>query len=47
MTIELVVAPGPALTREQFLATHPPYSVALDGYVFGEPWLDVDGPYRG
>jgi len=46
MTIELVVAPGPALTREQFVSTHAPYSVALDGYVFGEPWLDVAGPYR-
>ncbi len=46
--ITLVVRPGPALTREQFLATHPPYSVALDGYVFGEPWLalEPDGPYR-
>jgi len=48
MSIELVVRPGPALTREQFLATHPPYSVALDGYVFGEPWLHhtPGGPYR-
>ena len=46
MAIELVVAPGPALTREQFTTTHAPYAVALDGYVFGEPWLDVDGPYR-
>jgi hypothetical protein len=48
MSIELTVKPGPALTREQFLATHPPYSIALDGYVFGEPWLAVQpsGPYR-
>ncbi|HEU0030312.1 MAG TPA: hypothetical protein VFQ53_06765 [Kofleriaceae bacterium] len=48
MAIELVVRPGPALSREQFLATHEPYSVALDGYVYGEPWLYVgpDGPYR-
>jgi hypothetical protein len=48
MTIEVSVRPGPALTREAFLATHPPYSVALDGYVFGEPWLVVtpDGPFR-
>ena len=46
--IELVVRPGPALTREQFLAAHPAYSVALDGYVFGAPWLATtpDGPYR-
>lgn len=46
--IELVVRPGPALTREQFLSTHGPYAIALDGYVFGEPWLEVGprGPYR-
>lgn len=48
MSIELVVRPGPALTREQFLSTHAPYAIALDGYVFGEPWLHVapGGPYR-
>jgi hypothetical protein len=48
MAIELIVQPGPALTREQFIASHPPYSVALDGFVFGEPWLYVGetGPYR-
>ena len=48
MSIELVVRPGPALMREQFLATHEPYAIALDGYVFGEPWLLVTpkGPYR-
>ena len=48
MSIELEVRPGPALTRAQFLSTHAPYAVALDGYVFGEPWLHVSaaGPYR-
>lgn len=48
MSIELIVRPGPALTREQFLSTHEPYAIALDGYVFGEPWLHVEakGPYR-
>jgi hypothetical protein len=48
MGIELVVRPGPAITRDQFLSTHPPFSVALDGYVFGEPWLRVTdrGPFR-
>lgn len=48
MSIELFVRPGPALTREEFLKTHPPYSIALDGYVFGEPWLVVapEGPWR-
>jgi hypothetical protein len=46
--IDLVVRPGPALTREQFLGSHPGYSVALDGYVFGAPWLTStpEGPYR-
>jgi hypothetical protein len=48
MAIDVVVRPGPALTRAQFLDTHEPYSVALDGYVTGEPWLHVtsSGPYR-
>src|SRR5688572_17761367 len=48
MAIEIAIKPGPALTREEFLATHPPYSIALDGYVFGQPWLEVTaaGPYR-
>ena len=48
MAIEINVKPGPALTREEFLNTHPPYSIALDGYVFGEPFLEVThaGPYR-
>ena len=48
MSIELIVRPGPALTREQVLSTHQPYAVALDGYVFGEPWLHVTpaGPFR-
>ena len=46
--IELQVVPGPAVTREAFLRTHPPYSIALDGYVHGAPFLDVrdDGPRR-
>jgi hypothetical protein len=48
--IELVVKPGPAIHRSEFLATHPPFSIALDGYVFGQPFLVQDdtgrGPYR-
>jgi hypothetical protein len=46
--IALEVQPGPALTRDAFLASHPPFSIALDGYVYGEPWLEVrpEGPYR-
>ena len=48
MSVTLHVKPGPAVTREQFLDTHPPFSVALDGYVHGEPFLvqRPDGPYR-
>ncbi|HEY8079573.1 MAG TPA: hypothetical protein VIF62_35830 [Labilithrix sp.] len=48
MPITIEVRPGPAITKDVFLAEHPPYSIALDGYVFGEPWLAVTpkGPYR-
>jgi hypothetical protein len=36
------------MARARFVAEHPPFSIALDGYVFGEPWLHVAdaGPYR-
>lgn len=36
------------MRREEFRATHPPFSIALDGYVQGEPYLDITdrGPYR-
>lgn len=46
--IEVFVRPGPALSREQFIATHPPYAIALDGYVGTEPFLHMTpaGPYR-
>jgi hypothetical protein len=46
--IDLVVAPGPAVTKDTFLAG-PGHAIALDGYVFGPPFLVVDGargPYR-
>jgi hypothetical protein len=43
--IELTVKPGPAISRDEFVATHPPFSIALDGYVSGEPFL-APGPYR-
>lgn len=48
MPIDLVVKPGLTVTKSEFLATHPPYSIALDGYVFGEPFLStqVNGPHR-
>jgi len=46
--IELHVRPGPGISRTEFLATHTPYAIALDGYVAGEPFLEVrpDGPFR-
>lgn len=42
------IAPGAVYTREEFLASHPPFSIALDGYVKGEPFLmtTAGGPYR-
>lgn len=48
MSIDLIVRPGPALTRDQFLESHPGYGIALDGYVFGAPFLirTAVGPYR-
>jgi len=46
--IELHVRLGPSLTREEFVRKHPPYSIALDGYVGTEPFLHLTpaGPYR-
>lgn len=46
--IELHVERCAGLTREGFVATHPPYSIALDGYVATEPFLELTatGPYR-
>jgi hypothetical protein len=46
--IELHVRPGPGISRAEFVASHPPYSIALDGYVAAEPFLDLaaDGPRR-
>jgi hypothetical protein len=46
--IELHVRPGPAHTRAAFVAEHPPFSIALDGYVHGEPFLELTdrGPFR-
>src|SRR4051794_9167074 len=46
--IELEVRLGPGLARADFVASHPPYSIALDGYVAAEPFLQLrpDGPMR-
>ena len=44
-TIDLNVEPGTVLTWEQFIATKPPYSIALDGYVSGSTRFTPQGPY--
>jgi hypothetical protein len=48
VAVSLKIVPGQTLTRAEFLANHPPYSIALDGYVHGEPFLEMTpaGPYR-
>lgn len=48
MAVDLKIVPGKTVTRDEFLKTHPPYSIALDGYVKGEPFLATTarGPYR-
>lgn len=43
---ELRVVPGSGIAREEFVTTYPRYSIALDGYVRGAPFLDVYGPRR-
>jgi hypothetical protein len=46
--ITLEVQPGPGLDKVEFIKTHPPYSIALDGYVSTEPFLHTtpEGPFR-
>ncbi len=46
--MSLKIVPGKTVSRDQFVATHPPFSIALDGYVTGEPFLHLadKGPYR-
>ena len=48
MAVTLKICPGKTISREEFVATHPPFSIALDGYVQGEPFLALGerGPYR-
>ena len=43
--IELQALPGVVVSWDQFCASHPPYSIALDGYVDGIPDFDPSGPY--
>lgn len=44
-TIILTAEPGTVLTWDQFKATKPPYSIALDGYVSGPTKFTHHGPY--
>jgi hypothetical protein len=48
MAINLKILPGRIVTRDDFISSHPAYSIALDGYVSGEPFLEIrpHGPYR-
>ena len=48
MAIDLKILPGRIVTPDDFLTSHPPYSIALDGYVAGQPFLEMrpNGPYR-
>ncbi|MBT8492143.1 MAG: hypothetical protein KJO07_03705 [Deltaproteobacteria bacterium] len=48
MAIDLKIVPGKTVTQDEFLQTHPPFSIALDGYVQGQPFLipTASGPYR-
>ncbi len=44
--IKLDVEPKtPPMSWQQFTATHPPYSVAIDGYVCEGPMFDASGPW--
>jgi hypothetical protein len=48
VAIKLKILPGRIVTRDDFVASHPPFSIALDGYVSGQPFLEIrpQGPYR-
>lgn len=45
MSINLNVEPNtPPLTQAEFIQQKGPFSVALDGYAYGAPWFDENGP---
>jgi hypothetical protein len=48
VTVDIRIAPGVIVDRATFVASHPPFSIALDGYVKGEPFLHhtASGPFR-
>lgn len=44
--IKLFVEPHvPPMNRKEFCQTKPPYSIGLDGYVYGAPWFESNGPW--
>ncbi len=45
--IKLVIEPRVVKTWEQFTAEAPPFSIALDGYVYGRPRYNLTEPPRG
>ena len=48
MAVELYIVPGKIVDREDFVKSHPPFSIALDGYVAAPPFFEITptGPYR-
>jgi hypothetical protein len=48
VSVDIHILPGVIVGRADFVAGHPPFSIALDGYVRGEPFLHQTpaGPYR-
>jgi hypothetical protein len=48
LAVSLQIVPGKVVSRAEFIASHPPFSIGLDGYVRGEPFLEftAKGPYR-
>jgi hypothetical protein len=46
MSVVLYMQPAvPPISWQSFCKTHPPFSVAIDGYVKGGPCFDKNGPY--
>jgi hypothetical protein len=48
LAVSLKIIPGKTVSPDEFVTTHPPYSIGLDGYVSGQPFLHLGdgGPYR-
>jgi hypothetical protein len=45
LTVKLEVVPRVVITWEEFAKTHPAWSIALDGYVKGEPRFNREGTH--